>query len=631
MLDGTQFVEAVSRLGYPGAAALKGEDFDWLFDVAELRQFLHFFCGSITLSHVLAPDEVQAFQALREAGKPILDEAALAETLKACQTAPSRDPGNLAAWLEEADVAQLEGELQALRQEKKLKLRRHRKMQVLAASRADVALRLAGRQEESSLRLKDTVATLGAENAETNSTLQALSQEVKRLATFLSTDLEDHAGPPASLVPGPSVFFSQLSLESYLQQEEANTKTLALLARKQFFPGVFNMVDASNSENFQLLDFSSCLGERDGGAVEAHCTEMTRLQWAHVVAQHGLLQSRAEEHAISAGLQWIAERVCGKVQTQTRASMAGLQACEAELRRQLGTLEAELEALAHGRTPEALRASALLLSVPVVRGDFDLQVAHQDYYTSRQDGLCSVLLRQKASLELLQLAHELELRRERLLCRQLGEAAQRLEAAHTASARRLQVYARPELCLAPRPCSIITAKDAAFSRLYKVLEADGGPEQDQPFRTYEGLAQAALSLQEALCSAQEALAAAARGQALGAARLEGDCDTLREATYCRLQQPVLKPQVCVLTTQELCPNTQELKEALQQLESQLDSLNKLMKEILVDIRGKRDQLERSSVLRQERDLYVAFHLDPKQLRKTVEELESLVVRPGSRP
>ncbi|XP_048827237.1 HAUS augmin-like complex subunit 3 isoform X2 [Brienomyrus brachyistius] len=617
MLDGTQFVEAVSRLGYPGAAALKGEDFDWLFDVAELRQFLHFFCGSITLSHVLAPDEVQAFQALREAGKPILDEAALAETLKACQTAPSRDPGNLAAWLEEADVAQLEGELQALRQEKKLKLRRHRKMQVLAASRADVALRLAGRQEESSLRLKDTVATLGAENAETNSTLQALSQEVKRLATFLSTDLEDHAGPPASLVPGPSVFFSQLSLESYLQQEEANTKTLALLARKQFFPGVFNMVDASNSENFQLLDFSSCLGERDGGAVEAHCTEMTRLQWAHVVAQHGLLQSRAEEHAISAGLQWIAERVCGKVQTQTRASMAGLQACEAELRRQLGTLEAELEALAHGRTPEALRASALLLSVPVVRGDFDLQVAHQDYYTSRQDGLCSVLLRQKASLELLQLAHELELRRERLLCRQLGEAAQRLEAAHTASARRLQVYARPELCLAPRPCSIITAKDAAFSRLYKVLEADGGPEQDQPFRTYEGLAQAALSLQEALCSAQEALAAAARGQALGAARLEGDCDTLREATYCRLQQPVLKPQ--------------ELKEALQQLESQLDSLNKLMKEILVDIRGKRDQLERSSVLRQERDLYVAFHLDPKQLRKTVEELESLVVRPGSRP
>lgn len=54
-------------------------------------------------------------------------------------------------------------------------------------------------------------------------------------------------------------------------------------------------------------------------------------------------------------------------------------------KKELQAVEAELEALLNGPVPSALRESARLLNVPVVRGDLALQLARQNYYISRQD------------------------------------------------------------------------------------------------------------------------------------------------------------------------------------------------------------------------------------------------------
>uniref|UniRef100_UPI0037E85D04 HAUS augmin-like complex subunit 3 n=1 Tax=Semicossyphus pulcher TaxID=241346 RepID=UPI0037E85D04 len=650
MLDGGQYVEALGRLGYPGASSLKASEFDWLFDCApENLHFLRFVCRTLNRSNVLTTEEARAYQELRKSGKPILDEAALGDVLKTIGPSDRNSAGILgpsissssSVFAAEGDVAteDLEAELQALRKEKELKQRRYNRLQVVATSRADVDLRLSAELERAAGKLKEASASIGGENADTNAVLQNLTEEVGKLSSYLPVQEGKQFGkgdPQTPLNPSvskcPAVLLSQLSLDPYLHQEELNTKTLTAFTQKHFFQGITDIVETSCSERFQVLDLSSCedteeeeneheRSEREERVVDRRRTEMARLQWSHIVAQHQLMQAMAEEKSVRAGLDWLSEK---STHTKSISTSSSLQVREVVSRRELQAVEAELEALLHGPVPVALRESARLLNVPVVRGDLDLQVARQDYYTSRQNQVRDYLLRQKASFDLVHLAQEMELRRWRMCLTQLDDVNSRLTTEGEAATMRIESLAHPDLAINPRPNPIISSKDVAFSRLLQILDHDSDRGRAEPFRTYEALDQAARDLSGNLQVTRDALAGAGREQHYTAARLYGDCEALHRATYTELQQLVLGPQVrpTASTDQELlCPNAQELTVKLVGAESQLQSLQHVMQEIMGEVKAKRSQLERNALLRRERELYVYFHLDARLLQKVVEDLE----------
>ncbi|KAG7270325.1 hypothetical protein CRUP_007026 [Coryphaenoides rupestris] len=630
MLDGGQFVEALGRLGYPGTPALKGSEFDWLFDCApENQHFLRFVCRTLGRGNVLSPEEVRAFRELQKSGKPVLDEEALGEVLKTI------GPGRRGQRVGElSTVEELEAELQALRREKSLKQRRYGKMQVLAVARGDVGLRLSAEQERASGLLQGGMAAVRAENANGNVLLENLTEEVGLLASYLPDATGENAevaATPTSAVPKGGtrhLLLSQLSLEPYLHQEELNTKTLAAFTQKVFCRGISDLVETSSCDGREgTEEVEEEGGDGAGGeTVEWRRTEMARLQWASMVAQHQLLRASAEEHSLRAGLAWLSGAAS---RAKSMSASSSLQVREAVSRRQLQAVEVELEALLRGRVPGLLREASRLINVPVVQGHLALQLARQDYYTSRQDQVRDHLLRQKALFDLLLLGLEVELRGWRTALRQLGETGRRLSRESQRTALRVDALARPQLAANPRPSAIIGCQDATFSRLLQILEASrggAGPGPAEPFRTHEALDRAACHRAADLQAAREAVSGAACRQGHTGGRLHGDCQALHRAAYTELQQLVLEPQVCTAAAGDqelLCPSAQELSIQLADAECKLERLQGLMGDIMGEVKAKHSQLERSAPLRRERELYVYFHLDPRLLQRAVKDQEAL--------
>ncbi|KAJ6663989.1 hypothetical protein lerEdw1_008943 [Lerista edwardsae] len=560
---GTRFVGTLKKIGYSKAASLNGEDFDWLFETLEDKSFLDWFSTNLNDQHALSEEELQSFDSLLKSGKPILEEEALDEVLKTCKPLDL----NTSTTEEEEKLETLEDELQVLQKIKQLKIHRRNKLQAIASTNSLMSLKLKETEEEVAKKLQEDQGGFIAINTKINSELQTLTERVEKLTTFLAVaqrqqELDIHP-----------VLLAQLALDSYLCQEEQSTAALTLYTKKQFFQGISELVESSNEEKFQLLDIrdSSTCGESKDVCEEQ--LELTRLQMAYVCAQHQLIQQKAKNLSMRSGLQWAKENICSFKKINDES------------------------------LPLLVKEVSELLNMPVVRGDFDLQIARQDYYVSRQDQICNQLIQQKASFEFLQLAYEIELRKLRDNSRLLENMVQDLKHSSNTLVQTLEVMSEPSIFNLNAPRSTIDSKDNATHRLYQFLERENSK---QLFRTHEDLEQMAEKLHLDTVSELDQLAVTSQEQTLFLSKMDADLVTLRDSVYCK--------------GENVCLSNQDLTDQFNRLEFHLNKLNQLIMDFLADVKTKKKGLE-NNLQQMERKLYMYFFKDAEHLKNIVERTE----------
>lgn len=590
MSCGKEFVETLKKIEYPKADILNGEDFDWLF--VENEPFLKWFCGNVNEQNVLSEEELEAFSVLQKSGKPILEGAALDEVLKTCKTSDLKTP-----TLNDKELEKLEDEVQTLQKLKNLKIQRRNKCQLMASVTSHKSLRLNAKEEETNKKLKQSQGILNATNTKISNELHTLSDGVAKLMMFFRrSDLGQGTNP--------LVFLSQFSLQNYLSQEEQSTAALTLYTKKQFFQGIHEVVESSNEENFQLLDMQAPSICDNQEVLEERRLEMARLQLAYICAQHQLIHLKANNLSLKSSIKWAEENLHSL--TSKALGKDNLDAKISSLNSEILKLEEQITHMKGKILPAVVKENAQLLNMPVVKGDFDRQIAKQDRHTARQEVVLNQLIKQKASFELLHLSYEIELRKHWDIYRQLENLVHLLNQSNLMFHQRLEMLTDPSVSQQINARNTIDSKDYSTHRLYQLLEGEN--KKKELFITHGNLEEVAEKLKQDVSLVQEQLEVSAQEHSLFLSKLNNDVNMLCEALYQGGNQLLLSDQ--------------ELTEQFHQVESQLNKLNHLLTDIFADVKTKRKLLASNKLHQVERELYVYFLKDEDYLKNIVENLEN---------
>ncbi|XP_030348615.1 HAUS augmin-like complex subunit 3 [Strigops habroptila] len=591
MSCGNDFVAMLKKIGYPKADELKGDDFDWLVESSENRSFLEWFCGNVNEQYVVSEQELQDFENLCESGKPILEGNALDEVLKTLRPVDSKSSSQ-----EEEELKELEDELQTLQKLKELQIHRHNKLQMMVSTNSHLLQTLKSRENEAHKELKEGLEVFTAATNELNNELLSFTDAAKKWASFFTASDSEQG---SDLQP---VFFSQLSLDKYLAQEEESSAALSSYIKKNFDQSVSKWVENSHEGSFQFADTSTQDTCDETTEISEETREVARLQTAYICAQHQLIQMQAEEESLNAAIN-CAESMLQSLNNKDIGKQENLSAKIPSLNDEISTIKEDITRINNKELMPLLKEKALLLSAPVEKCYLEHQIAQQEYCASRQDEIFRHLIRQKASFELIQLACEMEFKKNKEISCQLEKLVESLKQSSDELQPSLQEIT--EQIKHAQPRNTISSKDGFSFRLYQLLEGEN--KNQELFKTYKGLEQMARKLKQDCATAQDQLAASSQEESLLLSKLESDVDTLYEALYHGGNQIQL--------------SSQELVELLHQLETDLRKLNELLVDLMADVKSKRNFLESNKLHQMERNLYVYFYKDKDRLKEMVEKLE----------
>ncbi|NXY55610.1 HAUS3 protein, partial [Callaeas wilsoni] len=589
---------ATLRLIYPHADTLCEKDFEWLFDCPETKQFLEWFCSTVGEENVLSPAEVEAYEALLAAGKPILEGDALEEALRMCCQVPQLP--SMIVDDEGPSQEALQQELQELKDCRDRQLWRYRKLLAWTNKLQQDQKYLEEEEKVVKQELRMAHMDLKAKIFKTRTVLSQVSKAAKQVS-------ECHGSMGMGQLP---TLLCQIDLAPYLQQEQQATDVFERFIQ-QVLPESVQAPDAweanGSQEVTERMDTKKTSMPKSLGTDEDELLqdqdrfwkELGQIETAYICARREVIVTAAKVEGTCAALEW-AKRTLEALENNQQAVEAELRSQAATLQRQLHALRFDIAQTLTHQLPPLLKAEARRFCLPILHRHFSLEAARLQKTARRQEQAAAWLLSQHSRLDLL----ELQLKRERKELEQKAAWLETIETITRESTTRLQEQqnyfrdARPSQ--KGHPCKWIDPKDLTAIRLWDMLM--GKDQEKQPLRSYEVMAAKCSQLVQD----KRALEAQLEAPMPQVSALESSIEVLYHQLY--------------NSSNQLQLSSPEISELMQQLIIMQDDLYQKLTDLLSDLEIKRRALQ-NPILQAERNLYVYFYCNEDRLREVVEELE----------
>lgn len=240
------------RLFYPQADTLCEKDFDWLFDCPKTEQFIVWFCKTVGEENVLSPAEVQAYDALVAAGKPILEGDALEQALQKCQETPQLT--HVIPEAEGSSLEALEQKVQELQSYRAHQLWQFNKLQVWAASLQQELRYLEEEEKATKEVLRKAHVELRVEIFRTTAVLKQLLEAAKQ-------QVEQYEEARKGQLPA---LLHEMDLRGYIELEQRFTEAFEHLM-EQVLPGSAQAPESSAQERLEAMIQMDSASEILGG------------------------------------------------------------------------------------------------------------------------------------------------------------------------------------------------------------------------------------------------------------------------------------------------------------------------------------------------------------------------------
>ncbi|XP_073404830.1 HAUS augmin-like complex subunit 3 [Dendrobates tinctorius] len=215
-VQGSDFVEMLRVIGFPGVHNMKGADFDWLCESSEeVQRFLAWFCEVVDERNVLTPEQLEEYSSLLDSGEQILETN---EIQNLCKNGDKSD-----ARREKEDIRslkELEAELQSLQSVKSHFIQSRNKIESLGLTLSQNRISLQKSEKELETSLNKTKRELCTLNQNGNAALERLRLLISELGQCHSMQYPGH------------IFLSSADIEGYTTFEDACLEKIEDMAKR---------------------------------------------------------------------------------------------------------------------------------------------------------------------------------------------------------------------------------------------------------------------------------------------------------------------------------------------------------------------------------------------------------------